>query len=289
MLEQISHAKNRTVTARSEDIKSQIVAEWSRLLSELPSTQEHASFLSSHGLTFTFSAKESSLASFAPWEPSIIKINGKILGEAIEALKSESVSSQKIAHIVAVKTLPLIAHEIRHAMTQDRLKTHGIGSCMFLENEMISHTDEVGVIADMKKHKPILWQSYSIPHIEDHYIKLEQAWNQPGPEKFLDFVFLRYGNKDISVFSTSDELTQYFNPKITERRNARQRLNNMLSEPDPELAKQIRDLILKEDKVLSLFQDAFNIVSDSTRWADLKSSYTSEIQRVIAQSWKWYR
>ncbi len=132
-------------------------------LGALDSTREHLEFVKSDGLDLRIVAPEAeNLGGFGSYRKlsDEILINAELIEEGRRELAESGFSPAEVAEILAWKTLPVIAHEIRHAMLDRRLKkrrglTFDIPT---VENEAIAYIDEAAVVLDAMKNRRGLWE-----------------------------------------------------------------------------------------------------------------------------------
>lgn len=143
-----------------------------KLLKRLPSTQAHWAYVARTKIPLRVSdditrVDDHMVASFDPVRRNIHIDEVRLIQEA-EALTDQGVSSATVAEVLAWKSLPVVVHEIAHALNAEGASKAAGGAFLFreLEDEVVAFYDGLLALFDMIREKPELWREDRILEID---------------------------------------------------------------------------------------------------------------------------
>lgn len=141
-----------------------LVLEWKSAIGEYESTREHADFLKARDPLFRFASPGPELlpGELAVYRDGLI-INRDYLNAAASQLEKQGVPLEVLPTVLALKTLHIISHEMRHGMLHEIKTAKGI-SWRFssIEEETIAFVDSVKVLRELEAKKPFL-RNFRLP------------------------------------------------------------------------------------------------------------------------------
>ena len=164
------------------------------VFSRLRATQEHLSFLRKHSLTLEVVSggrlPEKAVAAYCGGS---VYLNKDVLMGFAGELSARGVPRDSILEIVAWKTAPFIAHEIRHAITQyeARRKLHIPFLFPSQEGELLSFLDTLLVAQGSIAAQPQWWEESSVLESDAVVGSLLLAWKD-GPRGLRKMVRRAY-------------------------------------------------------------------------------------------------
>ncbi len=186
-------------------------------LSELLRYPRYAAYLQWHPLLFKFvepvwfgNKKETWFGNEgqvnATWEEDGIYLNAAMLRKAAKHLRQQRVDPDIAPRILALKMLPLIAHELEHGITFEALRlATGI---RFLagsqEDEYLATRGSAEVLADLEKNSPELFtfRAYMVESDFKHK-EILSRWHD-GPKSLFHLVQRTYKNS-VSILAGNRE------------------------------------------------------------------------------------
>lgn len=132
-------------------------------MGQFETTREHLAFARKNGISLALSTStaeipEDMLGVYSDGDRKIY-INVAMIAAKQRELRYKTIDDAEVPRVVARKTLPTIAHELRHAMTAAKMRRE-LGFNFSLENletEMISFVDEVRVLKEESEKEPDYW------------------------------------------------------------------------------------------------------------------------------------
>lgn len=172
----------------------QVTSHWNEILASYQTTKEHVRFLNEQKVQIiVIKDMENSLSGslLASYEADGIHVNQLLIDEMAAGLKSRGISDEEIPEIIALKTVDLIGHELRHGIDSARLfKEYNIEFPIgYLEDELSGYVDQISIIAEVNRKNPLFVYDdiYSTPEVDGNRNELLAAFEdgQTGIEKYI--------------------------------------------------------------------------------------------------------
>lgn len=285
---------------QTEVLKKQLITEWKSTISSLATTRAHAQFLADHDLPIKFPTKIGRLLNaefIASLEPDGLYVSQSYIMALAKELVAGGVQSDELAHVLALKTVPIIGHEIRHAIDAQELKVnHAIeflaGS---YEDETSAYFDQVMIFSEVDQKYPLLWwfDSYRLPQIDPILVALRQAWqSEPqGLEKYvrshpplLSSILLE------DRIKMRDRLIGYQDMINHSLVQMEKRKSELLAKPPENRTTEEKALLSKLQENMAGFrvnleklQKTIALVNDEPQFAQLKIYYHHKLKTIAGQ------
>lgn len=172
----------------------QVTSHWNTLLASYQSTREHVRFFKEQNVGIIIIRDvENSLSGsiLASYESDGIHINQLMIDEMATGLKNRGISDEEIPEIIALKTVDLIGHELRHGIDSIKLLNEynirfPIG---YLEDEISGYVDQIYIIAEVNRKNPLFVfdDIYNTPEVDDNRKELLAAFEDglSGIERYI--------------------------------------------------------------------------------------------------------
>ncbi|MBI3554054.1 MAG: hypothetical protein HY077_16280 [Elusimicrobia bacterium] len=268
-------------------------------LGQLDSTKEHLSFVLKHGIDLQISTSTAKIPAQAVGlyrdADKKMYINEDILDKGRRELYYRSVEDAEVPKILAWKLLPTLGHEIRHAITHEKIRRQlGFSFDMpSLEDEMISFVDTVRVLEEAIQKNPDFWLGRLSLRIDGSDSALLGAWKK-NPTALKQLVEPLYPITPSVLDLTHAEFLARVDASVKERRETRamvvkaQKLITELKDP----AARAREQRLLDDSEadqtsrvdLERFERLRGVMGDPANYAKLKKFFKSQIQALIRKT-----
>lgn len=177
----------RAPTLLAATFEEALVQNWTKILETYRSTREHSAFLRKKGVAIRLVDHiETSLSGsfLASYESDGIQVSRPVLQEVAAELRARGSSEDELAEVIAVKTIDLIGHELRHAIDAAELKrNYGIQFPIgYLEDELSAYFDQAQIIEEAIAQNPVydFIDIYKSEYLDSLHKELLQAWQSEG-------------------------------------------------------------------------------------------------------------
>ena len=204
-------------------------AECLSALGELAPTREHRVFLLKRRIDLEVTDEDEKIPSDAIGLYSDVDNKMYFRKETIDSgrktLSGRGVADDEIARMMAWKMLPTMAHEIRHAITHDKIRRRlGFTFAMpCLESEMISFVDTVRVMKAAIAAKPDYWADGMLVDVDADNGQLLAAWRK-NPSALKDLVEPLYPDIASVLDMSQEELLARVDDRLQESSRSRDKV-----------------------------------------------------------------
>jgi len=268
-----AHALDSALAAPGAQIKLKTL--WLNFITKGKTTKAHLKFLndSKTEINIVESIPNSGLTSFyALYENGKIYISLEMLDSVITAIRKLRLGydDSKLLEVVAQKTVDLIVHEIRHAITATELNATLKGNfpLPLEEDELLSYQEQARAIAEFQD--PFFLTDIRTEVLDDMQTQLYSSYMGGSCDGYKDYI--RQWNPVRSILAQPEELNKWFNDtrkminlglaRLQER--LREIRNLPASERDDELKQEEAKLVktetdfLRNLEVLKISQEFIN-------------------------------
>lgn len=274
-----------------ESPQEKIHKHWLTFLKNGHNTKEHLKFLQDNKVEIKIvrSLPSSSIASFyALYEDGNVYISQDMIDVVSSAIKKQNwgYSEDRHLEVIAQKTIDLIVHEIRHAMTakelDDLLKTKF--PLPLEEDEILSYHDQSKAIADFQD--PFFLTDVRTEVLDDMQKQLYNTYIENSQDGIKSYI--RQWNPVNSALSKPEDLLKWISSNQKMITNGlgmlQQRLkeirNTPINDRSSDLAKEEVSLVNTETdyvRNLETLGMARSVIGDSEKFAILQTFYRSKI------------
>jgi len=193
------------------DWEERTIAFWLLGLRELRSTREHAEYLERRPLPVRLVGSDKLRAAFAARLPGEIWVNWHELSRMRKKLLEQGVAPAEVDEFMAMKTLPAVVHELRHAMTAEQVLRSAGAPFDFplVEDELLSYADQARVLEELRQTHPRVAGAVTETSDETVQQGLMEAWPK-GLASMRDFVRDAYPAVPSVLESSDEDLGSYY-------------------------------------------------------------------------------
>lgn len=268
-----------------DPLKREFSAATVAALQRLSSTREHLGFVKAHGIDLRVVAPgdkmpEGAIGSYVHDDRSMY-INEDELMSGVRELRDQGAPEERIPEIIAWKFLPVTVHEIRHAITRQRLKRKtGLDLRLNpIEGEYLSFLDEARVLKEALKARPELWGDPSrILEVERSQAHVMEKLNRDVKE-LKELVDLLYRGKPSILGTPRVELiARYRGLRAELERHADELLaTDVASIKDADLRADLGETALEVADGLLLYRQMLSALESDGSYEKLRRFYESEL------------
>jgi hypothetical protein len=275
-------------------------AECIKALGELDATQEQLAFVRKHAIdleisTSTLKIPEDALGLYRDADKKMY-LNEEMIAQGRRELGFRAAMEETdIPRILAWKVLPVLGHEIRHAITHEKIRRQ-LGFSFdspSLEDEMISFVDTVRVLQEAIAKHPEYWSQRMILGIDGSNGDLLAAWRR-NPTALKELVAPLYPEVPSVLAMSHEELLADIDERLRQCRKRRAAVqedqDSILAIKSPtERASEQRQLddtgadrITKVD--LEQTERLRRVMTDPDKFKKLKAFFKSQLQALIRKT-----
>lgn len=266
-------------------------------LGKLHSGREHFRFFNAEKLKIRFeamAANQGNAEIALAEENGGIVVNSKALADMATSLVSKNLNAQELEKQLALRLAPVLAHEIRHQISNKEAKALGIAyPGALLEDEILAHTDEIKVFEEITKNNPgvIDIGAFGLQQLE-----MLAAWKSGFPT-FKKYVaegrsnapsIVELPREEQLARSKEHEETLKAYKRIVEDRDAQRKI--IEQEPDPikrtEGLKALEELptVAEFNKLLARAAAVISLLEDPEKHSKLKRFYDERMQSLAKEN-----
>lgn len=187
-----------------------IIETWKLHLGDLESTRAHADFMRREDVLIEIVEADLMSGNIASYLERTVRVNRDYIKAAREQLIQQGAPAESRPAVLALKMLPVIAHELRHGITHQEI-VEAAGAPVygeFVEDEYLSYYDTILVHLEVHAKFPLI-RKFKMPAISRTEDTLIALWNA-GPKNIEQYIRKHYAAAP-SLFAVSDEqLTAYY-------------------------------------------------------------------------------
>ncbi|MEM6730398.1 MAG: hypothetical protein AAF658_02515, partial [Myxococcota bacterium] len=178
---------------------------WGDEIARAQTTEAHAAFLAAHALSFELSDRLQRGA-HGLFHGGQIHIDARRLREDWSRLVRAGHSPAEATRLAALRALPVVVHEIRHAMIRvEQERRFGFAfAAASLEGEAIAHFDQARIAAELELEHPELFESLGEPDPSAAFSRtVMHQWDR-GYDAMLAYVNATYTRFQGGIRSLED-------------------------------------------------------------------------------------
>lgn len=164
--------------ALSAEEQGEIAAAWRAGLAALPATRSHSEALASGRIPAVFVDPEAAALGglIGEYRGGKVLFNALTLAWCRQELLSQKAAAKDVPGLIAAKTLPYLAHELRHGLTAQLRRSEGLSlDASLVEEEALGYADWMKVYAEVSAKRPEL-RRYEWP-LQDPDPAQLKAWS----------------------------------------------------------------------------------------------------------------
>lgn len=259
-----------------------------RALESLSSTREHLRFVKAHRIdlkvvTPNQKLPETAIGSYVEADRTMY-INEDELMKGAGELRRQEAPEDAIPAILAWKFLQTVVHEIRHAITRQRIREQvGVDLRLNpLEGEYISFLDEARVFREAVRARPELWSDPTrILEVEKTAGQVLERLDRgvPALERFIDEL---YEGKPALLREPREKLIEeYARRKGTLEKDADELLKTDLRTiTDQETREDLSEVAYSVAEGILLYKQMLVVLKTPSQYAKLKAFYRRELDTL---------